>query len=93
MGSVMDSVISQAMILSRKIGAKIITEMSDNIKALRLNGDQARLQQLLTTLLSCAICHTRGTSVEECPWVDIKVALKKHKLDDAHMMEFEFRYV
>ena len=89
----MDSVISQGMVLSKKVGAKIITEISDTTKALRLNGDQARLQQVLVTLLSCAICHARGKSSDENPWVDIKVSLRRHRIDDARMMDFEIRYV
>jgi phytochrome B len=93
MGTLVDSVISQGMLLSKKVGAKIITEISDTIKALRLKGDQARLQQVLAALLSCAISHARGASTRENPWVDMKVSLRRHRLDDAHMMDFDFRYV
>nr|AHZ63953.1 phytochrome [Plagiogyria japonica] len=91
MGSVIDAVISQGMVVSKESGVQITTEVPDDLKTLYLFGDQARLQQVLANLLFCAIHHTNAPEGEDT-WVGIKVSITKRRLDDeVHLMHFEFR--
>lgn len=87
MGHVIDAVISQGMMSAKQRNVHIVRDLPNDLKTLCLFGDQARLQQVLGTLLFCAIHHTGSFEA----WVGFKVALTKRRLDDrVHLMRFEF---
>nr|AHZ63975.1 phytochrome [Huperzia selago] len=89
LGSVMDAVISQGMILSREKGLQLIRETPEEIKSMYVFGDQARLQQIMADFLLNAIRFTPASE----GWVGIKVTPTQKRLGGggASIMYVEFR--
>ncbi|KAI5080573.1 hypothetical protein GOP47_0003756 [Adiantum capillus-veneris] len=88
MGTVMDAVISQAMIRSREKGLQFVRETPVEVKNTRLFGDQLRLQQVLADFLTTAVRFTSSSD----GWVGIRVIpTVKNVGDPLHVVRFEFR--
>ncbi|KAF9621349.1 hypothetical protein IFM89_020008 [Coptis chinensis] len=69
LGSVMDAIVSQVMILLSEKKLQLIWKIPEEIKTLSLYGDQIRLQQILADFLLNVIRHAPSPD----SWVEIKV--------------------
>lgn len=88
MGTVMDAVISQAMITSQEKGLRIVRETVAEVENTHLFGDQLRLQQVLANFLRTAVKFTSSSD----GWVGIKVVPTAQNIGDgSHAVHFEFR--
>lgn len=87
LGTVLDAVVSQGMILSREKGLQLIRDSPDEITTMCLYGDQLRLQQILSEFLINALRFTPSEG-----WVGIKVVPTKRNLGSGvNVMHMEFR--
>ncbi|CAH9104218.1 unnamed protein product [Cuscuta europaea] len=68
-GSVIDAVVSQVMLLMRERGLKLIHEIPESIKTMAVYGDQSRIQQVLADVLLNMVHHTPPPK----GWVQINV--------------------
>ncbi|XP_048127292.1 phytochrome B [Rhodamnia argentea] len=69
LGSVMNAVVSQVMILLRERGLQLIRDIPDEIKTLAVCGDQLRIQQVLADFLLNMVRHAPSPE----GWVEIHV--------------------
>ncbi|KVH90181.1 GAF domain-containing protein [Cynara cardunculus var. scolymus] len=58
LGSVIDVVVSQVMLLVRDRGVQLIRDIPEEVKTLTVYGDQARVQQVLTNFLLNMVRHS-----------------------------------
>ncbi|KAL5716420.1 hypothetical protein ACHQM5_018115 [Ranunculus cassubicifolius] len=86
LGSVMDAVISQAMILVTEKKLKILWKVSEDVKSQFLYGDQIRLQQILADFLVNVIRYAPSQD----GWAEIKVT-PSFKQDDDEIVHLHFR--
>lgn len=87
LGTVLDAVVSQGMILSREKGLQLIRDSPEEIRTMCLYGDQLRLQQILSDFLINALRFTPSEG-----WVGIKVVpTKRHLGSGVNVMHIEFR--
>ncbi|KAL9248671.1 Phytochrome B-like protein [Drosera capensis] len=88
--SVINAVVSQAMTLLRERGLQLIGDISDEIKALTVFGDQARIQQVLSDfLLNMVRCAPSPGG-----WVEIHArARMKRTVDGVTTVHTEFRMI
>ncbi|OVA07511.1 PAS domain [Macleaya cordata] len=69
LGTAMDAIVSQVMILLTEKKLQLIYEISEKIRTLSLYGDQIRLQQVFSAFLLHIVHHTPSPD----GWVEIKV--------------------
>ncbi|KAM1045541.1 hypothetical protein EV1_036125 [Malus domestica] len=70
LGSVVDAIISQSMLLLREKNLQLFHEIPEEIKSLSLHGDQIRLQLVLSDFLLNVVNHTPSSN----GWVEIKIS-------------------
>lgn len=88
--SVINSVVSQVMILLRERGLQIIRDIPEDIKVVSAYGDQSRIQQVLADfLVSMVRCAPSDNG-----WVEIQVKLTpKRSADGTETILYLFRSV
>ncbi|KAL5990035.1 hypothetical protein ACLOJK_010931 [Asimina triloba] len=88
LGSVLDAIFSQVMLLSRKKKLRLICEIPGEVKTISLYGDQIRLQQVLADFLLNIVHHTPSPE----GWVEIEVATRLGLVEDAvELVHLQFR--
>lgn len=88
LGTVIDAVVSQGMIVLREKGLQLIREIPGEVKTMRLYGDQVRLQQILADFLLNVLRFTPSPE----GWVAIKVFPTLKQLGGGlHVVHLEFR--
>ena len=87
--SVLDTIISQVMIMLRERKSQLRVEVSQEIKTLPLYGDRVKLQLILADLLRNIVNHAPFPD----SWVGIKIS-PGHKLahDNNPYIHLQFRY-
>lgn len=90
LGSVINAVVSQVMILLRERGLQLIRDIPEEIKTLAICGDQIRLQQILAEfLVNMVRCAPSPDG-----WVEIHVQPRlKQIADGQNVIYIEFRLV
>ncbi|CAL5393458.1 unnamed protein product [Camellia sinensis] len=89
-GSVIDAVVSQVMILLRERGLQLIRDIPEEIKTLTVYGDQLRIQQVLA---DCLLNMVRYAPSPE-GWVEIHVRPRLKQIsDEITILHIEFRIV
>ncbi|KAF6143368.1 hypothetical protein GIB67_001312 [Kingdonia uniflora] len=90
LGSVINAVVSQVMILLRERGLQLIRDIPDEIKTLAVYGDQVRIQQVLADFLLNMVRYAPSPD----GWVEIQVRPSLKQILDEHMLvHLEFRMV
>ncbi|XP_047337310.1 phytochrome B-like [Impatiens glandulifera] len=86
-GSLIDAVVSQVMLLLREKGVQLIRDIPEEIKTLAVYGDQARTQQVLADFLLNMVRYA-----PEQGWVEIQVQPRlKHVSGAVTTVHIEFR--
>ncbi|KAK6913686.1 Histidine kinase/HSP90-like ATPase [Dillenia turbinata] len=90
LGSVINAVVSQVMILIRERGLQLIRDIPEEIKTLAVYGDQVRIQQVLADFLLNMVHYAPSPE----GWVEIQVrpGLKQNS-EGLPIVHFEFRIV
>lgn len=89
LGSVINAVVSQVMLLLRERNLQLIRDIPEEVKTLAVYGDQVRIQQVLADFL---LNMVRYAPSEE-GWVEIHVRPILTTIADGHsMVRTEFRY-
>lgn len=86
--SVINAVVSQAMLLLRERGLQLIRDIPEEVKTLELYGDQIRLQQVLADFLMNMARYA------PCPegWIEIQVRPSLKRISEGiAMAHIEFR--
>lgn len=88
LGSIVNAVVSQVMILLRQRGLQLIRDIPEEIKVISVYGDQLRIQQVLADFLLNMIHHAPSPE----GWVEIQVRPSlKHNSDGTEMVLLHFR--
>ena len=88
-GSVIDAVVSQVMILLRERGLQLIRDIPEEIKTLAVYGDQVRIQQVLADFLLNMVRYAPSPE----GWVEIQVRPRLEQIsDEITILHIEFRY-
>ncbi|XP_023763453.1 phytochrome B [Lactuca sativa] len=89
-GSVIDAVVSQVMLILRDRGVQLIRDIPEEVKTLTVCGDQTRVQQVLTNFLLNMVQHSPSPN----GWVEIQVRPSlKQVFDGITNAHIEFRMV
>ncbi|XAR56990.1 hypothetical protein NMG60_11024983 [Bertholletia excelsa] len=89
-GSVIDAVVSQVMLLLRERGLQLIRDIPEEIKTLAVYGDQVRIQQVLADFLLNMVRYTPSPE----GWVEIQVRPRLKQIsEDTTVVHIEFRIV
>ncbi|XXG61662.1 hypothetical protein AAC387_Pa05g0214 [Persea americana] len=78
LGSVMDAIISQVMLLLKEKNLQLIFKISEETKTMSLYGDRIRLQQVLAEFLLNIVHHAPSPD----GWVEIEVAPSLRLIED-----------
>ncbi|KAL1539136.1 phytochrome B [Salvia divinorum] len=90
LGSVIDAVVSQVMLLLRERGLQLIRDVPEEVKTLTVCGDQVRVQQVLADFL---ISMARYAQSPE-GWVEIQLRPSlKEVSEGVNIVHIEFRIV
>lgn len=90
LGSVINAVVSQVMILLRERGLQLIRDIPEEIKILAVSGDQVRIQQVLADFLLNMVRYAPYPD----GWVEIQVRPNmRQRLDGIELVRLEFRMV
>ncbi|XP_038977339.1 phytochrome B-like isoform X1 [Phoenix dactylifera] len=90
LGSVINAVVSQVMILLRERGLQLIRDIPEEIKIISVYGDQVRIQQVLADFLLNMVRHAPSPD----GWVEIQVRPSlKQNADGTEVVLFQFRIV
>lgn len=90
LGSVIDAVVSQVMLLMRERGLQLIRDIPEEIKTLTVYGDQVRVQQVLADFLLNMVRYAPSPD----GWVDIQVRPSlKQIFEGITTVRIEFRIV
>nr|UWV21242.1 phytochrome B [Olea europaea subsp. laperrinei] len=90
LGSVIDAVVSQSMLLLRERGLQLIRDIPEEIKTLSVYGDQVRIQQVLANFLSNMVHHAPSPE----GWVEIQLRPSLKQISDGIIIvHIEFRIV
>ena len=90
LGSVINSVVSQVMMLLREKNLQLIRDIPEEIKSLAVYGDQIRIQQVLADFLLNMVRYAPSPE----GWVEIHVRPSLKQISDVHtLVRTEFRYV
>ncbi|KAL8484828.1 hypothetical protein ACS0TY_027209 [Phlomoides rotata] len=88
LGSVIDAVVSQSMLLLRERGLQLIHDIPEEVKTLALCGDQARIQQILADFLLNMVRHAPS----QTGWVEMQVSPRLKQISETTTMAHtEFR--
>lgn len=86
--SVLDTVISQVMIMVRERNSQLRVEVAEEIKTLLLYGDKVKLQLILADLLRNIVNHAPFPD----SWVGITISPgNKLACDNDHSIHLQFR--
>lgn len=90
LGNVLDVIICQSMLLLREKNLQLFHEIPEEIKSLSLQGDQIRLQSVLSDFLLNVVNHAPSPN----GWVEIKISpgLKLIQ-DDNNYIRLQIRYL
>ncbi|KAK1317580.1 Phytochrome B [Acorus calamus] len=90
LGSVINAVVSQVIILLRERGLQLIPDISEDIKALSVYGDRFRIQQILADfLLTMVRCSPSPEG-----WIEIQARTNlKQNSDGEHLVDLQFKMV
>lgn len=89
-GSVIDAVVSQVMLILRDRGVQLIRDIPEEVKTLTVCGDQTRVQQVLTNFLLNLVRHAPSPN----GWVEIQVRpTLKQVFDGMTNAHIDFRMV
>ncbi|XP_030973606.1 phytochrome B [Quercus lobata] len=90
LGSVINSVVSQVMMLLREKNLQLIRDIPEEIKSLAVYGDQIRIQQVLADFLLNMVRYAPSPE----GWVEIHVRPSLKQISDVHtLVRTEFRMV
>jgi phytochrome B len=90
LGSVINAVVSQVMILLRERNLQLIRDIPEEIKSLAICGDQVRIQQVLADFLLNMVRYAPSPE----GWVEIHVRPSLKQISDGiTLLHTEFRYV
>ncbi|KAL2921133.1 Phytochrome B [Bienertia sinuspersici] len=90
LGSVINAVVSQVMILLRERGLQLIRDIPEEIKTLAICGDQVRIQQILAEFLVNMVRYAPSPD----GWVEIHVQPRlKQIAEGQNVVYIEFRLV
>lgn len=90
LGSVINAVVSQVMILLRERNLQLIRDIPEEIKSLAVCGDQVRIQQVLADFLLNMVRYAPSPD----GWVEIHVRPSLKQIsDEITHLHTEFRYV
>lgn len=90
LGGVINSVVSQVMILLREKNLQLIRDIPEEIKSLAVYGDQIRIQQVLADFLLNMVRYAPSPD----GWVEIHVRPSLKQISDSRtVVHTEFRYV
>ncbi|MED6140508.1 hypothetical protein PIB30_093856 [Stylosanthes scabra] len=88
LGSILDAIVSQVMLLVRGKSLQLFHEIPDEIKTLALYGDQIKLQMVLSDFLLNVVNHTPSPN----GWVEIKISPGLKIIQDGHeFIHLKFR--
>ncbi|KAG0462241.1 hypothetical protein HPP92_020717 [Vanilla planifolia] len=87
LGTVINAIVSQVMILLRERGLQLIRDIPEEVKLMSVQGDELRIQQVLADFLSsmvkCALCPEG--------WVEIQIKPSLKNSDGINIVVLEFR--
>lgn len=87
-GSVIDAVVSQVMLLLRERGLQLIRDIPQEVKTLSVLGDQARVQQVLADFLISMARYARSPE----GWVEIQLRPSLKEVSQGqNIVHIEFR--
>lgn len=90
LGSVINAVVSQVMLLLRERNLQLIRDIPEEIKSLAVYGDQARIQQVLADFLLNMVRYAPSKE----GWVEIHVLPSLKQISDGiTVVRTEFRYI
>lgn len=90
LGSVINAVVSQVMILLRERGLQLIRDIPEEIKTLAICGDQVRIQQILAEFLVNMVRYAPSPD----GWVEIHVQPRLKQISDGqNVVYIDFRLV
>ncbi|KAI4298210.1 hypothetical protein L6164_031796 [Bauhinia variegata] len=88
LGNILDAIVSQVMILIRAKNLQLFHEIPDEIKTIKLYGDQIRLQVVLSDFLLNVVSHTPSPN----GWVEIKISPGLKIIQDgSELIHLQFR--
>lgn len=90
LGSVINAVVSQVMLLLRERNLQLIRDIPEEIKTLAVYGDQSRIQQVLADFLLNMVRYAPSPD----GWVEIHVFPRIKQISDGlTLLHAEFRYI
>uniref|UniRef100_A0A7N2N9K9 Phytochrome n=1 Tax=Quercus lobata TaxID=97700 RepID=A0A7N2N9K9_QUELO len=90
LGCVINSVVSQVMMLLREKNLQLIRDIPEETKSLAVYSDQIRIQQVLADFLVTMVCYAPSPE----GWVEIRVRPSFKQISDGHtLVRTEFRMV
>ncbi|KAJ6318147.1 hypothetical protein OIU76_013651 [Salix suchowensis] len=90
LGSVINAVVSQAMLLLRERNLQLLRDIPEAIKTLVVYGDQARIQQVLADFLLNMVRYAPSSA----GWVEIHVSPTLKQISDGNtLVHMEFKIV
>ncbi|XP_009606016.1 phytochrome B [Nicotiana tomentosiformis] len=90
LGSVIDAVVSQVMLLLRERSVQLIRDIPEEIKTLTVHGDQVRIQQVLADFLLNMVRYAPSPD----GWVEIQLQPNMKQIsDEVTVVHIEFRIV
>lgn len=88
LGSVMDAVVSQAMLVIRERGLQLIHDIPEEVKTLGVYGDQFRIQQILADFLLNLVRYAPTSK----GWIEMKLSPNVTQISEATtIVHIEFR--
>ncbi|KAL8490543.1 hypothetical protein ACS0TY_022532 [Phlomoides rotata] len=88
LGSVIDVVVSQVMMLLRERGLQLILDIPKEVKSMTVYGDQVRVQQILADFLQSMVRYARSPE----GWVEIQLKPSlKEASEGKNILHIEFR--
>ncbi|KAJ9699802.1 hypothetical protein PVL29_005595 [Vitis rotundifolia] len=89
LGSVINAVVSQVMILLRERDLQLIRDIPEEVKTLAVYGDQVRIQQVLADFLLNMVRYAPSPD----GWIEIQVRPRLKQIsEEVKLMHIEFRY-
>lgn len=90
LGSVINAVVSQVMILLRERDLQLIRDIPEEVKTLAVYGDQVRIQQVLADFLLNMVRYAPSPD----GWIEIQVRPRLKQIsEEVKLMHIEFRMV
>ena len=89
LGSVINAVVSQAMLLLRERNLQLVRDIPEEVKTMAVYGDQVRIQQVLADFLLNMVRYAPSPE----GWVELRVCpFLKQNSDRLRLARTEFRY-